>query len=49
MRSEREKPTDEEDVDERAEHGVNQNGANVLEEDAFRLHVESRFEDDDGQ
>lgn len=49
MRSERESLTDQEDVDKRAEHGVNQNGSNVLEEDALRLHVEARFEDNDGQ
>ena len=49
MRSKRERLTDQEDVDERAKHGVNQNGANVLEEDALRLHVEARLEDDDGQ
>ena len=48
-RGEREGLTDQEDVDESTEHGVNQNGANVLEEDALRLHVEARLEDDDGQ
>ena len=48
-RGEREGLTDQEDVDEGTEHGVNQNGANVLEEDALRLHVAARLEDNDGQ
>ena len=49
VRSEREGLTDQEDVDESAEHSVDQNGSDVLEEDSLCLHVEPGLEDDDWQ